>query len=321
MTTLLLTGGTGFAGSHFLDYALIATDWQFIVVRGAHVHSPPWRGARHEHSPRVRLVARDLTQPFTAAEAGALGPVDYMACYASAAEPAESIASPAPFIRANTDIALVTLELARLLEPERVAWVSTAEALGPVLSGHPGHEEFSGHAPLSPYAAGKAAQEDIALAYAASYGVPVTIARTQNLFGERQHPAKLVPALMRKLLADEPVTIIADQGEPGTRRFLHAGSLAEAVLFLLRREEGAPLAVNIAGKRLSTLEVARAVAKCLGKPLSYELLAASRPGHEGHYALDTSRMTAMGWQPSVPFAEALERTVAWTRERPEWLYP
>ena len=119
-------------------------------------------------------------------------------------------------------------------------------------------------------------------------------------------------------------------GDIGTRHYLHARNLADALLFILRDlppaalypDAAQPDRYNVAGPdRVSNLELAQMAARAAGGRLRFELtdFHSARPGHDPHYGLDGSKLAAAGWKPPVGFAESLERTVRWTLSHPEWL--
>ena len=351
MTRLLLTGAGGFlAGHHFLEHVLATTDWDVIgtdsfrhrgttdriaqVLRGEPAWSPGPRWAD-----RVTVITHDLTAPFSeqAQEfiAGQDG-LDYLIGMASQSHVDRSITDPVEFVENNMAVALNTLELARVLRPKAVVMISTDEVYGPAEAGH-AHTEWSPILPSNPYAASKAAQEAVSISYWRTYGVPVMITNTMNLVGERQHPEKFIPKTLRAVLAGDEAVIHGSPGNIGSRHYLHARNMADAVLFLLQLRPpaaypahaipGQPAAsrpdrYNIASAdRISNLELAQMIARAAGRPLRYRLedFHTTRPGHDPHYALDPGKIHALGWKPPVPFAESLERTVRWTMVHPEWM--
>lgn len=351
MTRLLLTGAGGFAGHHFLEHALSCTDWDITVtdsfrhrgttdriaqvLRGTlqPAGELPWTS-------RVDVLQHDLRAPFSEQalhRIGGHGDLEYIIAMASQSHVDTSITDPVPFVENNMAVALNTLELARKLRPRAVVMISTDEVYGPVAVPGRGHREWAPVLPSNPYAASKAAQEAVTISYWRTYGVPVIITNTMNLVGQRQHPEKFVPLVLRAVLAGEEAVIHGSPGNIGSRHYLHARNMADAVLFLLSRGRPAafpahaipgaakaaePDRYNIAtADRVDNLELAQMIAKAAGMPLRYRLedFHRARPGHDPHYGLDPGKINALGWKPPVPFAESLERTVRWTMRHPEWL--
>jgi dTDP-glucose 4,6-dehydratase len=349
--TVFISGAGGFAGHHFLEHVLLNTDWDVIatdsfrhkgktdrisqVLAGDITPASLWAQLQ-----RMEVLTHDLTAPFTGQQIARMGAIDYMICFASESHVDRSIADPVTFIRNNTEVALSTLELARKLKPRAVVWISTDEVYGPVERADlRGHYEWSPILPSNPYSASKAAQEAIATAYWRTYGVPVVIVNCMNMFGERQDAEKFVPLVIGKVLRGETVTVHGTPGNVGTRHYLHARNLADAIVFLLGKRPPAmfdasaldrhttashPDRWNISSPdRIDNLTLAVMIAEAAGKPLSYKLedFHSQRPGHDPHYGLDPEKLAATGWKMPVPFDESLDRTVKWTLAHPEWLLP
>ena len=156
--------------------------------------------------------------------------------------------------------------------------------------------------PGNPYSASKAAQESICRAYANTYKLPIMITNTMNVIGERQDKEKFVPLVIDKVLSGETVTIHSDKErkESGTRFYIHARNVADAMHFLLINEtetldnvDASKGQYNIVGEReISNLELATLIAGVIGKPLKYEMVDfhSSRPGHDLRYALSGVKM-------------------------------
>jgi dTDP-glucose 4,6-dehydratase len=350
MTRLLLTGAGGFAGHHFLEHVLSVTDWDVIATdsfrhRGTTdrisqvLAGDPCRGTCPRWADRTSVLTHDLTAPFSdqaMARIGGGGGLDYLIGMASASHVDRSITGPVAFCENNFAVALNTLELARQLRPRAVVMISTDEVYGPCPPGY-GHREWSPIMPSNPYAASKAAQEAVSISYWRTYGVPLIITNTMNLVGERQHPEKFIPKTLHAVLTGGEAVIHGTPGNIGSRHYLHARNMADAVVFLLRYGEPVPFAAharpgqewslapdryNIASAdRIDNLTLAKMIAEAAGKPLRYRLedFHTTRPGHDPHYGLDPGKIGALGWKPPVPFRESLTRTVHWTMAHPEWL--
>jgi dTDP-glucose 4,6-dehydratase len=326
MTRVLLTGAGGFIGSHALEYLLTATDWDITAIDSpseplAHQNRLAWLG-HHPERKRVQGFALDLRGLLDMRALGAAGAADYVINLASVtgAGPHRS------HLRINVPIAMPVLEYCREAQPRAVIQVSTGEVYGPGgLSGP--HPEWSPVVPPSPYAAGKAAQEALAIAYWRSFGVPVIIVNTASLMGERDNPRKLLPVMIRQILAGEEISICAPGGRVPARRWLHPRALVSALVFLL---ENAPPAAaglrsrpdrwNIAGPdEITHPALASAVAGFMSQPLRYALEDCTRPGHDTRYGLDASKLAATGWKPPEPFMTSLERAVSWYLANAGWL--
>lgn len=321
-TRLLLTGADGFLGSHVLEHVLASTDWDVTALDRTpdDLRVPEVLHGRPDWYERVTSLTRDLADREVLSD---VDDADYVIAMASGVDVSRSLLEPQDFIRNNVQVALTTMDYCRSVKPKAVILVSTAEVYGPLGKRGFAYQEWAPVNPQSPYAASKAAQEAIAIAYWRSYGVPVLIVNTMNLFGERQDPAKFLPTVVRKVSRGEEVTV-----HPGSRCWLHAQDLADSLLFLLRGPVPVPYAAgvlrleryNVAGSPLTVENFARQVAHVVGKPLYLRNAdtATARPGYDAHYALDTDKLTAAGWQPGQTLGDGITRTVQWLLTHPEW---
>lgn len=331
---ILLTGASGFLGSHMLEHLLVKTDWDIICPCSWKHKGVPERILESKHyqanKDRVTVITHDLTSPFTPQTVKSMGDIDYVINMASESHVDRSITDPVPFVKNNVDIALTMLELARELKPKKFIQFSTDEVYGVAPEGV-NHAEWSKILPSNPYAASKASQEAIAISYWRTYSVPVIISNTMNLFGERQDAEKYTSMLTRKILADETVTVHGNENYIGSRFYLHARNACDAVLYILQNIEPTmfddgdktmPERFNVVGDReITNLEMAEIVAEALGKELKYELVDfhATRSGHDRRYALDGTKLKEAGWVPPITFQEGMKKTVDWTLANPQWL--
>jgi dTDP-glucose 4,6-dehydratase len=236
-----------------------------------------------------------------------------------------SIVNPEPFVISNVLGTMHLMNFARKLDSlEAFCYFSTDEVFGPAPPGI-AYKEWDRYDSSNPYAASKAGGEELVLAYANTYGLPAFITHTMNAFGERQHPEKFIPLVMRKVLKGETVTIHADPTKTisGSRYYIHCRNIAKAVHFLLEKFQQRDKYNIVGEKEVTNLELAQLIAKFVGKPLHYEMVDfhSSRPGHDLRYALDGTKMEKMGWEVPMSFEESLEKTVKWTlkSQNKKWL--
>lgn len=331
---VLLTGASGFVGSHVLRHILTQTDYEVVCLvsfrhRGLTDRIRLATDAVDDSYARTRVITHDLTAPVSPVLAEEIGPIDYLLNVASESHVDRSITDPAPFIQNNVALVTNMLDYARKYPVERFLHVSTDEVYGPAEPGHAHREWVDQYFPSNPYSASKAAQESIAFSYWRTYNIPVIITNTMNIVGEMQDTEKFVPMIIKRVLSGETVTIHASPtGEIGSRFYLHARNQADALLFALGQgtpmygEEFVPEKWHVVGEReVDNLEMAQMVADYVGKPLRYELVDfhSSRPGHDLRYALDGKKIADAGWKAPLSLEESLERTVKWTLAHPEWL--
>lgn len=340
MTTVLLTGASGFVGSHLLRHILANTDWKVVCPLTFRHKGIPARMHSaldgHDHT-RVHTVMLDLRGPVDSVTMHAMGPIDIIMSVASQSHVDRSIAEPDDFIRDNVAIMNTVLEMARYLRPRLVLQMSTDEVYGPAYDAYR-HREWDPILPSNPYSASKAAQEAACISFWRTYGVPVVLTNTMNILGEMQDPEKFVPMIIRNLVNGKPITVHVDPaGVPGSRFYIHARNLADAWVWLAR-EDQAPVSqyalgadrpdrFHVVGEReVDNIEMVQMIGSILGYPDSYVQgliqpvdFHSSRPGHDHRYALDGSKIAALGWRAPVSLEDGLESTVRWSLKNSQWL--
>ncbi len=326
---ILVTGGNGFIGHHLCEHLLKHTDWEIIIMDRLSYAASGFDRLKEVNcydEKRVRHFCHDFTLPIVDGLLGELSSVDYIVHMGAETHVDNSILDPRPFVRSNVLGTMEMLEFARQCKNlKRMLYFSTDEVFGPApLDRVPnGYKEWDRYDSTNPYSASKAAGEELCLAWANTYGVPVMITHTMNVFGERQHPEKFIPKVIRAVLAGETITIHAnaDKTVSGSRFWIHARNVADAVMFLLANGKTREK-YNIVGEReVSNLEMAQTIARILDKPLHYEMVDfhSSRPGHDLRYGLDGSRLFEMGHAYPKTFEQSLEKTILWTLANPKWL--
>lgn len=343
---ILLTGGCGFLGSHIVEHFLQNTtaDVEIIVLDKLTYASSGLDRLRDigEHlayglPERLRILGCDLSQPIPDGVIREIGAVDYIIHAAAESHVDNSIVDPLPFLMSNV-VGTHHLMWAAMRQTNlrRVFIVSTDEVYGPAADGAQGFAEDARFRPANPYAASKASAECVAMAYANTYGLPITVVNTMNLIGERQHPEKFVPKVIRSVLRGDTVTIHADPtGKiPGSRFYLHCRTFAHALHWLIQNTAGVhnpPGKIHVCGEReINNLALAEMIARIVNDNLAatgrqfmlrYELVDfhSSRPGHDLRYAMDDSLILIMGWKRPMNLEQSLEKTVRWYLSNPRWL--
>jgi len=340
VTTALITGGAGFIGHHFVEHVLRNTDWELVLLDRLDFSGNQNRLVEiadfDKHKRRMRWVFHDLKAPLNPQIVAQIGKVDYVFHLAASTHVDRSITHPMEFVLDNVVGTANVLDYCRAVEPQRIVYFSTDEVFGPAAD--PDHiPPFRSHSPTNrvayrewdryrsanPYAATKAGAEELCLAYENTYKLPILITHCMNVIGERQSPEKYVPNTIAKVRDGRLVTVHADKTrtKAGSRFYIHARNVADAVLTVVQK--GTPGdKFNIVGEaECDNLRLAQMIAEVVGRPLQYEMVDfhSSRPGHDLRYALDGSKLAAMGWKPPVSFEQSLDRVVRWTLAHPRWL--
>lgn len=317
--SVLLTGGCGFAGAHIIEHLLRNTEWE-IAVLDRLSYSGSLERLSHLWDSRLSFLFHDFRAAFPEIILTKLRGIDYIIHNGAETHVENSLRDPEPFVQSNVLGTMHVLDAARKLGIKKLVYVSTDEVHGPAPDGVD-FEEDAPIKPSNPYAAAKAGGEALTFAYFKSFGVPAIITRTMNLFGERQHPEKFIPMTIKKVLSGERVTIHgATDGRIGSRKWLHARNQAAALMCLLIFGKVGET-YHIAGEEHTNLEMAQFIAEFAGANLDYEIVDfhSQRPGHDLRYSLSDKKLRSIGWNPPVPFAESLRRTVEWTIAHPEWI--
>lgn len=324
--TVLITGGCGFIGHHFVEHIFTKTNWNIIVLDKLTYASHGLERLRNTDtldSKRVKVFTYDLSHPLSIGLKKELGDVNYIVHMAADTHVDNSISTPIPFIKNNIMSTVHMLEYARTLKNlEIFFYFSTDEVYGPAL-GNKLFQEDERHNPTNPYSASKSGAEQICISYHNTYNVPVMRINVMNAMGERQHVEKFIPKVIKKVLNDELVQIHSypDKKRSGTRYYIHARNIAAGVLFLL--ENGTiGESYNLTGeKEVSNLKMAQIIADTIGKELKYKMVDfhSDRPGHDLRYGLDGNKMKKMGWTLPVDFETSIRNTVLWTMKNQKWL--
>lgn len=336
--TILVTGGAGFIAHHVVDKILSETDWNIVTLDRLDYSGNLNRlnevvsAYPESERKRVRVVHHDLKAELNPQIRGAVGKVDYIAHLAAGSHVDRSIEYPMEFILDNVIGTANILEFARLCDNlDRFIYFSTDEVFGPAPEGVK-YKENDRYNSTNPYSASKAGGEELVVAYENTYKLPAIITHTMNVFGERQHPEKYIPMCIKKARDGEVVTVHSnpEKTKAGSRHYIHAKDVADALLYLipydvsgLEKDYGGAKCqkFNIVGAtEMDNLELAKYIAEVQGKELNYEMVDfhSQRPGHDLRYALDGSKMKAMGWEPK-PVHERLKEVVNWTLENDRWL--
>ena len=324
---LLVTGGAGFIGSCFVRDTLARRDGTSIVVLDKLTYAGNRANlaaveADPEQSARFRFVEGDIAD--AAAVAPLVAEVDAIVNFAAESHVDRSILDPEAFLRTDVMGVHVLLEACRTEHARAAAGerksaprflqVSTDEVYGSVETGE--SREDDRLEPRSPYSAAKAAGELLASSYFVTFGLDVVITRGSNTYGPYHHPEKLIPLFITNAIDDQPLPLYGDGLQ--RRDWLYVADHAGAIGHVL--EHGAAgEAYNVrGGNERSNRETVAALLKLLGKPWSLVRQVEDRPGHDRRYAMDGSKLSALGWKNEMTFEDGLAATVGWYVANEAW---
>jgi dTDP-glucose 4,6-dehydratase len=310
---VLVTGGAGFIGSHLVDALLAEPDTHVAVLDRLSAGGTRANLEQHDGDARLTFVRGDVRDP------AAVGPMvaaaDRVVHAAALSHVGESVDDAAELLATNVMGTQVVLDAVRE-HGTRMLMVSTDEVYG---AGDPdGGSLDEDHAmrPRSPYAASKAAADLLCLAYHATYGTPITVARGTDAYGPRE-VAREVPTYALNALQDRPVPVDGDGSH--RRELLFVEDWVRAAIAVLERGEPGVVYAIGGGHRLTSLELARRICALAGASPELIRFVPDGPGHDLRQGVDTARLLSLGWTPEVAFDEGLARTVEWYRDHGEWL--
>jgi dTDP-glucose 4,6-dehydratase len=318
---LLVTGGAGFIGSHYVRQAVSGAypglaDADIIVLDALTYAGSRTNLAPVEGSPRLSFVHGDVCNVDLVD--GLLGQVDQVVHFAAESHVDRSILGAADFVRTNVLGTQTLLDAAMRHGVERFVHVSTDEVYGSIETGS--WPETYPLQPNSPYAASKASSDLIALAYARTHGVPVSVTRCSNNYGPYQFPEKVVPLFVTNLLDGGTVPLYGDGRN--VRDWLHVDDHCRGIE-LVRAGGRAGEVYNIGGgTELSNKELTERLVEAVGADWSSVRQVEDRKGHDLRYSVDISKIAAeLGYAPRMPFEQGLLDTVAWYRDNRAWWEP
>lgn len=319
---ILVTGGAGFVGHHFVEAVLKNTDWKVIVTDCLTYASgygfDRLRDINVYNTERVKCLTWDLRNPVEPGIMSEIGDVDYVVHMAAESHVDRSIADPCPFIMSNIlGTQHILLAARRMPNLKKFINFSSDEVFGPAPLGVY-HTENHPFRTTNPYAATKAGAVFIGEAEFHTHKTPVLTTFTMNVFGERQNKEKFLIKCIKATQTGERIVIHStpDRKTSGSRCWIHARNAAAAVLFLLDHGKVGER-YNIVGDERNNSDMANfimKVANCKYPFLDFVGFHSSRPGHDLRYALDGSKMEAMGWRYPRTLEASLEKMVKWTLE-------
>ncbi len=310
---VLVTGGCGFIGSHFLRYMMNTYQHDCFICLDALTY------AGNAENIEDLLGDECLTQYVgSICDAELVESIfsihkpDIVVHFAAETHVDRSIAGPQVFLETNVMGTGVLLDACWRHGGVRFHHVSTDEVYGalPLGEGNPFTESDSLQ-PTSPYASSKASSDLLALSYYKTYGLPVTISRCSNNYGTHQYPEKLIPLVIQKALHDELLPVYGDG--LNVRDWIHVLDHCRGIDTILQK--GIPGEVyNIgANEEVANIDLVKRILDCIGKPHELIIYVDDRLGHDRRYAINSGKLQTLGWKPECTLEDTLGEVVEWYR--------
>jgi dTDP-glucose 4,6-dehydratase len=311
---ILVTGGAGFIGSHLVR-RLLAGGHERVVNLDALRYSGNLENlADVKADPRYVFVHGDIADAEVVETIFREQGIEAVINCAAETHVDRSILDPNSFARTDVVGTGILLEAARKAKIGRFLQVSTDEVYGSVETGS--SREDDRLEPRSPYSASKAGGDLLVLSYWTTYGFPVLITRGSNTYGPNQYPEKFIPLFTTNAIEDQPLPLYGDGRQ--RRDWLSVYDHCDGIAYVLRHGEPGKVYNVGGGNERENITVAEAILERLGKPRGLIRHVEDRKGHDRRYAIDCSRLRALGWAPKVPFDEGLLATVDWYRDHDAW---
>ncbi len=311
---LLVTGGAGFIGSHFIRHMMKRSDVELLINLDKLTYAGHLDNLREfSKDKRYRFVRGDIAAPATVRRL--MTGIDRVVNFAAETHVDRSIQDAAPFLKTNVLGVQVLLEAARRAGVKRFLQISTDEVYGSLKSGFA--TESAPLAPRSPYAASKAAADHLVMAYYHTYGLGVLITRAGNNYGPYQYPEKFLPLFMTHALTNQPLPLYGDG--LNVREWLHVADHCEGIEQVLRKGRLGEIYNIGTGRGWTNLAVAKTLLKDLGKPERLIRFVQDRPGHDRRYAMSMAKIRReIGWKAHIRFEEGLRMTLQWYKDHRPW---
>lgn len=317
----LVTGGAGFIGSNFLHYMTNKYPEDYFVCLDALTYAGNYENIKElENKNNYKFVKGDIKDIELVDKLFATEKFDYVVHFAAESHVDNSIKNPNLFAETNIIGTMVLLNAAKKYGVKRYHQVSTDEVYGDLPLDRP-DLLFTENTPIhtsSPYSASKAGADLQVLAYARTFGLPVTISRCSNNYGAYQFPEKLIPVVISKALNNEPIPVYG-KGE-NVRDWIHVHDHNVGVDMIVRYGRDGEI-YNLGGHAERTnLEVVKTILKQLGKPESLITFVTDRPGHDRRYAIDSTKVEKeLGWDRTYTFEEGIKETIDWYVNNQKWI--
>lgn len=311
---LLVTGGAGFIGSHFVKSQLNSQNWKKIFV----IDSLTYAGnlsnlAQVLSDDRITFIKADINDVNVIDEV--TEKINTLVHFAAESHVDRSIKGSRRFVVTNVLGTQNLLEHSKKNKVEKFVHISTDEVYGSIEIGS--WDEFEPLKPNSPYSASKASSDLLAISYAKTFGIDIRITRCSNNYGSFQHIEKVIPLFITNLMQDKKIPLYGNG--MNSRDWLHVSDHCRAIELVIQNGIAGSIYNIGGGEELTNIELTEIILELMQKDTSYIDYVEDRKGHDLRYSVDFSKLTReTGYQPQVQFAEGLNRTISWYKNNEKW---
>lgn len=315
---VLVTGGAGFIGGNFVqhmvskypEYQIVNLD--FLTYAGDLVKHKQIENADNYTFVKMDIADRDAIMNLFETEK-----FDYVVHFAAESHVDRSITHPEIFVKTNVMGTQALLDAAKVNGIKKFVHVSTDEVYGELdFDPTTFFTEDTPLQPNSPYSASKASSDFLVRAYHETFGLPINITRCSNNYGPYHFPEKLIPLTISRVLNEQKVPVYGDG--KNIRDWLHVKDHCLAIDLVMHKGVNGEV-YNVGGHNEKTnLEVVQTIIKELGKSEELIEFVTDRLGHDKRYAIDPTKLEALGWKPTYNFDTGIAQTIQWYLENKEW---
>jgi dTDP-glucose 4,6-dehydratase len=311
---IVVTGGYGFIGSSFVKLAIGAGHQVSIIDKMT--YAADFANIDVEIADRCNFEVLDISEQeklFTHLQK--LAKIDYIVNFAAESHVDRSINDGRPFVQSNVLGVVNLLEFIKKNKKIKFLQVSTDEVYGSISEGS--WKEDATIDPRSPYSASKASAELFCAAYRNTHQLEVTITRCANNFGPKQSAEKLIPTIIRSVLANIPVPVYGNGSN--VREWIYVDDHAAAILKIVEKDNPQNKIYNIGGESQTNIKLVKSILSILGKDEGCIEYVMDRPGHDFRYSVDSSLFVAEFGETESKLLLNLKNTIDWYLENLEWL--
>lgn len=312
LSKIIVTGGAGFIGSEFTKQA-VKRGCEVVVVDKLTYAGDLKR--LEEIKGKYKFYKVDICNRKKMSDVFKKENPQIVVHFAAESHVDRSIKASEEFIETNIKGTYILLEESRNNNIKRFIHISTDEVYGDIKKG-----KFSESSPLnpsSPYSASKAAADCLVKSYIRTYGFPAIIVRPSNNYGPWQYPEKFIPVVIFKALNKQSIPLYGSG--LNKREWLYVSDCADAIFYILEKGKTGEIYNLGSSNEKGNLDVAHTVLKVFRKKRNLIRFVKDRPGHDYRYALNSSKITGIGWRPKVNFETGIIKTANWYKSNYRWL--
>jgi len=318
---IAVLGGAGFMGSNFVRHMIKSFEDINVIVYDKLTYAGRIENLHDViNDPRLRFFKGDISNEEQLENILKVFQPDMIINFAAETHVDRSINNPSPFLYTNVFGVFTVLEVMRRLDVNKLIHLSTDEVYGDLYETNDEADERWPLNPSSPYSASKASGDLLIKAYGRTYGLRYIIVRPSNNYGPYQHPEKLIPRTIIRLLNNKPATIYGDGSQ--IRDWLYVEDFCRALHTIVLRGRDFEI-YNVCAHQFYTVrDVILKIIQLLNRDVSRDVVyKRGRPGEDKRYAMKCEKIRELGWRPETLFENGLRKTLEWYISNEWWWRP